>query len=328
VKEILSHHQARQRLWSAMRNGALHHAYLFEGPRGVGKSLVALRLVQAANCDSGEPCGICATCQAIANNRHPDIIFVEPDPTRATPIISVDAIREVVRQTTYHRYGSKRRFVIIDPAEAMQVGAANALLKTLEEPPPYTGFILIANHAKALLPTIVSRCQRTRFGAVASDELEQWLNEQGVDQASIVAHLSQGCPGRALELADGGLEQRLQRRDNLLGVLNGPLDGIFEWSRKICDGKKRQQWMVEVEAILEVVEDLLRDVVILGCGADKCLLNGDATALVEQWGKALWPYGVVRANDALNEARAQLRLNVSGRTVIDALLTTLRQELS
>ena len=143
----------------------------------------------------------------------------------------------------------------------------------------------------------------------------------------MVVHLSQGCPGRALELVDGGLEERLQRRQNLLQTLDGGLDEIFEWSRKICDGKKRQQWMVEVEAILEVVEDLLRDVVILGSGSDKPLLNDDVPEVVERWTAALWPHGVVRATGALNEARGQLHLNVSGRTVVDALLTTLRNEL-
>ena len=134
------------------------------------------------------------------------MILVEPAADRASKTIGVDAIREVVRRTGYHRYGSRRRFVFIEPAEAMQPAAANALLKTLEEPPEGTGFILNCTNASALLPTILSRCQRVRFGAVAADELTTWLQARGHGESSArAARLSQGCPGRALALLDGDL---------------------------------------------------------------------------------------------------------------------------
>src|SRR5690606_32790321 len=134
-----------------------HHAYLLEGPRGAGKRALADRYAMAANCTSetkAHPCGSCPTCRQIAAGTHPDVLVLVPDTERAARTIPIEAVREVIRQTTYHRYNARRRMVIVDPVEAMQEPAANALLKTLEEPPQGTGFLLVSHNPAALLPTI------------------------------------------------------------------------------------------------------------------------------------------------------------------------------
>ena len=131
---IIGHDKVLRRLHQAVDNDAFHHAYLFEGPKGLGKATVANYLARLLNCDANErPCNTCDPCRHIEQQSHPDIILVHPDPDRASRTISVATIREVIRRTGYHHYSAKHRVVIIDPAEAMAPAAANALLKTLED---------------------------------------------------------------------------------------------------------------------------------------------------------------------------------------------------
>ena len=311
---ILGHDALRTRLDAAMREDRMHHAYLFEGPRGVGKRTVAERIALAANCEASpelRPCGTCPTCIRIQAGNHPDMLHLLPDETKASRTIPVESVREVIRAAGFHRYGSRRRIVIVDPAEAMKPSAANALLKTLEEPPEGTGFILICNNASALLPTIVSRCQRVRFGAVPVETLAPWLEARGVAEAELVARLSLGCPGRALGLADGALEARRSRREGLLDVLGGDLAQIFKWSAALCKGN-RQDWTPAAEEVLELLEDLVRDTVVTGSGSGAPLLNADIPEVVEAWTNVLWAGGCEAVSRAIDNSRAQLKRRQNG----------------
>lgn len=327
--DILGHEAVLQRLWGALDRDELHHAYLFEGPDGVGKHLVALRLAQAANCDgpAPRPCGVCKSCRAIEAGTHADVLEVGPDPDRKTPIISVDQIRELVRKTGYHRYTGRRRVVIVDPAEALQPASANALLKTLEEPPEGTGFVLIAHHARALLPTIVSRCQRVRFAAVPQAALAEWLERRGAEQPERLARLAMGRPGAAVGLAEGDLDTREALREQVYDMLNErDLGQIFELSKAMCSGE-RQQWRPRVDLLLDVIEDVLRDATVAAAGQPVALLDPEQEPRAVRMSQVLWPSGVQRVAQAIEDAREGLARNASGRTVVDALLTRLAHEV-
>lgn len=327
--DILGHGPILARLDSALAQGRIHHAYLFEGPRGVGKRTVAQRFAMAANCEaeSGRPCGSCSACRLVLAGNHPDVLVLSPDPSRASGTIAIDEVREIVRQTGYRRYTGRRRVVIVDPAEAMQAPAANALLKTLEEPPEGTGFVLVSHNASALLPTILSRCQRIRFGAVPHDQLANWLRERGHGEtAHAAARLAQGCPGRALELVEGGLDGRLELRTRLFEVLGGRLPALFDWSAELTGGK-RQDWREDVELLARIVEDLLRDVVVVGSGSDVPLLEPELEPVLRRWAGVLWPDGVEVCRRAIEDLRADLEVNVTGKTALDAFLTRLATEL-
>lgn len=328
LPEILGHDSARARLWRAAIAERLHHAYLFEGPEGVGKRLVALRLAMVTNCEAPgriEPCGVCRSCTTIQAGTHPDVVWLEPPADRASGTIPVDSVRELVRQSGYHRFGSRFRLIIIDPAEALQPAAANALLKTLEEPPAGTGFILLAQSGRALLPTIVSRCQRVRFQPVPEPQLTAWLRARGVAAPAAVARIAQGCPGAALTAAEGEMEARVALRAELLTVLaSGPAE-LFKWSEQVAAGGKAGG--EAVERLLRVIEDLLRDVVVVGGGSDLPLHHEDAPAVVERWASVLWPGGVTACAEAVAKARQQLALNVTARLVIEALVARIAFEL-
>ncbi len=318
---IVGHEIQRQRLLQALAQDTLHHALLLEGPRGIGKRLVANHLAMAANCTDRAPgeerCGTCRTCKAIASGQHPDVIVVEPDLELASRTIAIEVVREVIRQSQYHRYGARRRIVIIDPAEAMLEPAANALLKTLEEPTADTHFALVTHNATALLPTIRSRCQRIRFGPVPDAAVRGWLEERGVERADLVARLARGCPGRALALVEGGLEEREEIERAVVQAVSGPLEGIYALSQKLTQGSGRQEWAARAELLLEVVEDLARDAVVAAAG-------GGAPS---SWAP-LFPDGIERVARAVQDARDDLEVYVSGRTVLDALLTAIRRELA
>ena len=329
-EQHIGHEQVLQPLYRAAETNALHHAYLLEGPVGVGKRQVADLLALTVNCTAEvpaqRPCGHCNTCRTIREGTHPDVLVLEPEAGKASASIPVDAVREAIRQAGYHRYGARRRVVIVDPAEAMADPAANALLKTLEEPPQGTGFFLVTHNAQALLPTIRSRCQRVRLGAVPTAAISRWLTGQKVENADVLAELALGCPGRALQLSGKGLTQRAKLRHELFDVLNGPIDDVFAFSQRLCKGS-RADYGPRVDALLILLEDVLRDAVIVGAGGDAGLLNADASQDIQAMTRRLYPDGVLRCTEAIQEARDQLSLYVSGRLVVDGLLCRVRQAL-
>lgn len=286
---------------------------------------MALRLAMAVNCeDEGErPCGSCRSCSTILAGNHPDVVLLEPPADRASGTIPVESVREVIRQAGYHRFGSRFRVVIVDPAEALAPAAANALLKTLEEPPAGTGFILLSTGARQLLPTIVSRCQRIRFGPVAEAELVPWLRERGVASPEHAARLGAGRPGAALNAANGEWEARVALRAELLTVIaSGPAE-LFPWADKLASGKSAGA----VERLLVLLEDLLRDTVIVATGASAPLVNDDIPDVLARWAGVLWPGGVSALADSIHKARRQLAVNVTARLVVEALVARLAFEL-
>lgn len=328
TSDILGHREVIAHLWGRLRDENLHHAYLFEGPEGVGKREVAFRLAQAANCEATSeelPCGACRACRGIAEDTYADVIRLEPEPGRATPIITVDQVREVIRQLSYHRYVGRRRFVIVDPAESMPASAANALLKTLEEPPDGTGFILIAAKAASLLPTILSRCQRIRFSSLPVETVAGWLHDRGEQDPEARARLSMGRPGVAISLSPEALQARRELRDKVFRAAGrADLGEIFGLSKEICQGG-RADWSPRVEQVLKIIEDLLRDATVVASGAELPVV--DDPRLAERAAQVMWPHGITRMDRSLREARAALALNASGRSVVDAVLVRLSTEL-
>src|SRR5574337_1191110 len=225
--EIIGQERALDPLRAALARGALHHAYLFAGPPCVGKGTAARLLAQAANCEAGQdPCGRCLPCRKIARGVHPDVVAVAEERTMAragaweprggrspSRDIVVDQIREVVdRRLSLRRLEARRRFVLLDPADAMNPQAQNALLKTLEEPPEDTTLVLVAAAADALLPTVRSRCLRVTFRPLPAALVEERLRAAGhaPEAARLAAHLSGGSLGKALVLDDQALAERRQ----------------------------------------------------------------------------------------------------------------------
>jgi DNA polymerase-3 subunit delta' len=308
----------RARLCGAIEAGRAHHCYLFEGPEGVGKATTALWLAAWTNCAAGErPCGRCPSCRQIAAGSHPDVILVGPDPEKATRVISVAQAHAVVSALALKPHSARRRFVILDPADALNDEAANALLKTLEEPPHGTQFVLVTARIATLLPTVRSRSQRVRFGPVPTAELAAWLTARGADPR--VAEGAEGSPGLALRLGDGEGERRAAVRRAIAEVVEAPLVRLFAFAE--AKGKKEEGAESEAAFVVEAVEALLADVARVASGRP-------VDDVAARWHAAMWPGGAARLCRQAALARERLRLNVNGRLVIEALLGQASLELA
>jgi DNA polymerase III subunit delta' len=220
---------AVETLRRAIALGRVHHAYLFDGPDGVGKELAAFGLAQALVCErrpagSAEACGACSACSRAVprgagpseGNRpvHPDVVVLERGLYEAATIgrrspetqdISIDQVRTLVlARAAFPPYEGRARVFIVRRAEELSPSAANALLKTLEEPGARTHFVLLSSSADALLPTIRSRTLRIRFGALADGVVSDLLADRGVDRAHAdeIAPLAGGSMATALLLSD------------------------------------------------------------------------------------------------------------------------------
>src|ERR1041384_6963568 len=195
--DIQGQERAVRLLRSALASGQVHHAYLLAGPQGTGRERLARVFAQAANCEAEpeqRPCGRCDNCKLIERGNFPDVSWHMPQSERIargqlqkadlegspSKEIRVDEIRELSKRLSLAAVRGRRKVAILAPADAMNERAQNTLLKTLEEPPPGTTFLLVSANPDALLPTIRSRCARVQFVPVARPPpLERELVESG-----------------------------------------------------------------------------------------------------------------------------------------------------
>jgi len=250
------------RLESAMRTQRLPHALLFSGPPGVGKKHLALELAMWAHCAQPGPhwgCGRCSPCRRIEKLRsHPD----QPEHPDVRIIISAGAqlkvqeVREWNREISFRPSEGPARFFIFDPADEMTAEAANALLKTLEEPPADSYLVLISSRPGALLPTIRSRCQTLRFGLLSERDVQSVLESRQakVQQAGVLAHYADGSLGHAFELLDH-LDDVEKTRERALKCLEATF--VEHDFQAIADSSSKQR--EEVRAVLLFCARIVRD---------------------------------------------------------------------
>src|SRR5918912_759380 len=191
-RDILGQEHALSLLQKPLISTRLSHAYLFYGPKGVGKRLTALQFAKALACRvaTAEACDTCTSCHKIATRNHPDVVCVSPDGAS----IRIEHIRAIQRQLSYKPYESQYTVIIIDGCESLTPPAANALLKTLEEPPASALVLLLTSKKDALPLTIISRCQQVPFRLLTPAHISAILIQQGMDQATaaIAATLAEG----------------------------------------------------------------------------------------------------------------------------------------
>lgn len=225
-------HPWNRPLWDRLTRDRerLPHALLLHGMPGVGKHQLAMALAEWLLCEHPQPgnaCGQCPSCNWFAQGGHPDLRIVEPRPEDADPdkpkrsrrLIAVDDVREATDMLALSSHQGGWRVVLIRPAEAMNTAAANALLKTLEEPPPRVMLILVSHQPRRLLPTVLSRCHKLAVPKPDRQTALAWLAEHQLTDAEGLLLEAGGAPLLALEHAD---PERLAQRARLLEALARP----------------------------------------------------------------------------------------------------------
>src|SRR5262245_57514430 len=322
-RAITGHGPLRDLLARAIARGTLPPSLLFDGPEGVGKRLTALALAQALNCErprdtdgSHDACGECAACRRILRGVHADVLVIEP---ADTGIIRLDQVRDAIDRAAYRPFEGRRRVVVVDGADALNVEAQNALLKTLEEPPPASVFVLITDRPDLLLPTVRSRCQRLRFGPLAAaDVSEALVRDHGVAPADAhaAAAASGGSIGRALE---SSADEAMDARDAAARLLKAAAASADP--RRRLDGAKMLAGAGDRDELsrrLLALASLVRDLGLLFSRADdRVLANADLRMELESIGRSFDGDRAVRAFEAIDRALAALDRNASPKIVAD-----------
>lgn len=323
-RDITGHRHLLDRVASAAVRGSLPPSLIFAGPEGVGKRKAAVALAQLFNCSAvdaqtHDSCGKCAACTRIARGVHADVLVIEPGETGA---IKVEQVREVIQRSAYRPFEGRRRAVIIDDADAALVEAQNALLKTLEEPPPASTFVLVTSRPDVLLPTVRSRCQRLRFGRLAPAEVAAVLmRAHGYAEADAhaAASLSDGSIGLALE---GGSDDSVEARDAAVRLLRGVAAARDPRARlagaQALTGTKTDR--DELARRLRALASMLRDLGVLLSRADeRVLANADLKPFLGGLLRSFDGERAIRAFTAVDRALTALERNASPKIVADWL---------
>lgn len=314
-----------QRLWRAQRDGRLGHALLLTGPAGTGKRLFADLFSAALKCpgsgDDGVPCGQCHDCTLAAAGHHPDIVRVRPETDSKSPEIKVDAIRALVHGESLTAQGGGRKVIQISPAEAMNVHAANSLLKTLEEPAPSTLLMLLSEDASRLPATVRSRCQRIEVPAPAERDAVPWLEQH---LASLPRERARAAPALLLRLAHGAPLRALTLVDSdWLEVREAGLTAFLEVGRGAQDPvAAAAAWQAhEPGLLLEGLVGWVSDVLRLGCDHGAAFLeNPDKRDQLRALSDRVSPVAGHRYLQRVLRARAMGETPINKQLLFESLL--------
>jgi DNA polymerase-3 subunit delta' len=320
-RDIAGHRHLLDLIAGATARGSLPPSLIFAGPDGVGKRLAAIALAQFVNCltrKNGDldSCGACAACTRIARGLHADVLVIEPGETGS---IKVDQVRDAIDRAAYRPFEGRRRVVIVDEADAMLPEAQNALLKTLEEPPGASTFVLVTSRPDMLLPTVRSRCQRLRFGRLPAQEIADVLmrsHEYSPAEAHAAASAADGSIGLALE---GGLDTFAEARDVAAEVLQGVAAARdprrrLESAKALAGAGDRD----ELRRRLRALASMLRDLGALGAHADEQhLANADLLEPLRRLSAAYDRERVTQAFAAVDRALEAIDRNASPKIVAD-----------
>ena len=328
LSDVRGQNAALRTLRRALEKERLPNAYLFEGPSGVGKQTAALALARARLCPErpNDGCGRCAVCMRIAASNHPDVRVFGPR-DEGNRNLQVEVLRsEILPVAQFAPFEARHAFLIFPEADIsfpeQHPVAANALLKTLEEPRPNLTFLLLAERPERLLVTIRSRCQRVRFGTLPPLVLEHVLEQQSVpaQQWGAAIALAEGRADRALLLAQQGLANELFERalriDRTLALRDA--GRAVELSEELAKAS-------DLALVLETLGAYYRDVAVLGLGLKEELRFAHARPLIEERAEKLTPTAAGARVERLLALPELFQKNANPQIVLDQLFVELAE---
>ena len=326
--DIIGHEQIIRHLQSAIKMNKVSHAYIFNGAERSGKMMLAEAFAAALQCErhGAECCLTCRSCRQALGRNHPDIIYLTHDKPNT---ISVDDVRRQLNDTvTVKPYSEASRYkiYIVDEAEKMNEQAQNALLKTIEEPPPYVVILLLTVNAEAFLQTIRSRCVTLNLKAVADEKIRQMLMQryQIVDyKADVCVAFAQGNVGRAIALAASGEFNEL--KDHTVKLVRRIRD------MEIFDLMPEVKQILEFQASNDFLDLMLmwyRDVLLRkAAGGEKGVIFKDQIHEIDRQAQSCSYGGLEKILAAIEKTRQRLRANVNQEMSMELLLLTVKENM-
>lgn len=332
-QQVRGHERLVSAFAGVVQRGRLGHAYLFVGPPGVGKKLFATELARALLCEgpaalSGQlqACGQCAACKLVTAGSHPDLFLVQrPEDSNE---MKIEVMRELCQKFSLKSARGRGKVAIVDDADDLNDASANCFLKTLEEPPPRSVFLLIGSSRDQQLPTILSRCQVVRFAPLPDALLADLLRERGVADAALLERLLRLCagsPGQALALADPEL---WQFRQNLLQTLSErpfhPVALSKDWLEFTEQaGKELSLQRRRLLLILHLLTEFLRDALALSVGGAPRVQEAAEEQLLQSFRAGRSPERLMELIERCLEAENQVRRYIQLVLIVEGLVDAL-----
>ena len=326
-------------LTAFLQKDTIPHALLFTGIEGIGKKRIATDLAMSANCSDRiparpaetaappaglQPCGACRSCRKIEKGIHPDILSIQPEGRT----IRIHQVRTLIETLSLKPMEARRRFVIIERADTMKPAAANALLKTLEEPPERTVLILLAVQAADLLSTIVSRCRHVRFHPLSARSIaDRLISEHGVSAADapLYAAAADGSFTRALAIKESGWTVwrnwllEASGLDHPDGLPQKPVGELLAFAELLAKSKQ------QVPEALETMTGWLRDLIVVRYDADK-VTNLDRVDGLRELSAGLSVGRLMAGIDVIRQAQTRIEANSNLRLTLEAMVLRLAKD--
>ncbi len=307
-------------LQRGLRGGRVSHAYLFSGRAGVGKHSCAELFVKALNCTASkdDACDQCTCCRAIENEKHPDVSRIDPEGSS----VKIDQIRQIQRFLSLKPSMGRWKAVIIKSADLMTIHSCNALLKTLEEPPPSSILILISSRIQRLPLTVRSRCQHLRFAPLSPEVISELVSRQtDLDFTSslTLARHSQGSIKKALSLASAdSLDTRNSLISNLCITPPLSVEQLMSQAKELAKQKEELPW------VLDILRTWYRDLLVTNLdGPPEQIINQDYIDDIHQNALQYHWKELMQRLTLIEQIQHALERNVNPQLAMEHLLTEL-----